>query len=44
MGIISPKEIVNEEYINSRELTKKLISLIIQQEHRYTISEEEIKQ
>ena len=29
MGIISPIEIVNEEYVNSRELTKKLTNLFI---------------
>ena len=43
MGIINPTEIANEEYVNSRKLTKKLTSLIIQQEHSYTVSEEEIK-
>ena len=42
MGIISPTEIANEEYVNSRKLTKKLINLIIQQEHSYTVSEDEI--
>ena len=29
MGIISPIEIANEEYVNSRELTKKLTNLFI---------------
>ena len=29
MGIINPVEIANEEYVNSRELTKKLTNLII---------------
>ena len=43
MGIISPIEIANEEYVNLRELTKKLTNLIIQQEHSYTVSEDEIK-
>ena len=43
MGIINPVEIANEEYLNSRELTKKLTNLIIQQEHSYTVSEDEIK-
>ena len=44
MGIINPVEIANEEYVNSREeLTKKLTKLIIQQEHSYTFSEDEIK-
>ena len=43
MGIIHPIEIANEEYLNSRKLTKKLTILIIQQEHSYTVSEEEIK-
>ena len=43
MGIINLVEIANEEYVNSRELTKKLTNLIIQQEHSYTVSEDEIK-
>ena len=43
MDIIIPIEIANEEYVNSRELTKKLTSLIMQQEHSYTVSEDEIK-
>ena len=43
MGIINPTEIANEEYVNSGKLTKKLTSLIIQQEYSYTLSEEEIK-
>ena len=43
MGIINPVEIANEEYVNSRELTKKLTNLIIQQEHSYTVSEDQIK-
>ena len=42
MDIINPVEIVNEEYVNLRELTRKLIN-IIQQEHSYTASEDEIK-
>ena len=43
MDIMIPIEIANEEYVNSRELTKKLTSLIMQQEHSYTVSEDEIK-
>ena len=43
MGIINPLEIANEKYVNSRELTKKLTNLIIQQEHNYTVSKDEIK-
>ena len=43
MGIINPVETANEEYVNSRELTKKLTSFIIQHEHNYTVSEDEIK-
>ena len=43
MGIIRPIEIANEEYVNLRELTKKLTNLIIQQEHSYTVAEDEIK-
>ena len=43
MGIINPLEIANEKYVTSRELTKKLTNLIIQQEHNYTVSEDEIK-
>ena len=43
MGIINPVEIANEEYVNSCKLTKKLTNLIIQQEHSYTVSEDEIK-
>ena len=43
MGIINPTKIANEEYVNLRELTKKLTNLIIQQEHSYTVSEDEIK-
>ena len=43
MGIINPLEIANEKYVNPRELTKKLTNLIIQQEHNYTVSEDEIK-
>ena len=44
MDIISLIEIANEHYVISRKLTKKLTNLIIQQEHRYTVSEDEIKQ
>ena len=43
MGIIRPLEIANEEYVNSRELVKILANLIIQQEHSYPVSEDEIK-
>ena len=43
MDIIIPIEIANEEYVNSRELNKKLTSLIMLQEHSYTVSEDEIK-
>ena len=43
MGIISPVEIANEEYVDSRELTKKLTNLIIQQEDSYTVSGDKIK-
>ena len=43
MGFINPVEIANELYVNSGELTKKLTNLIIQQEHSYTVSEDEIK-
>ena len=43
MGIIDPTKIANEEYVNSCKLTKKLTRFIIQQEHSYTVSEEEIK-
>ena len=39
MGIISPIEIANEEYVNLCKLTKKLTNLIIQQEHSHTVSE-----
>ena len=42
MGIINPTEIANDKYVNSRELTKKLTNLIIQQ-HSNTVSEDEIK-
>ena len=42
-GIINPTKIVNEEYLNSHKLTKKLTSLIIRQEHSYTVSEKEKK-
>ena len=44
MDIIRLIEIANEQYVISRKLTKKLTNLIIQQEHRYTVSEDEIKQ
>ena len=43
MGIINPVEIGNEEYVNSREVTKKLKNLIIQQEHSSTVPKDEIK-
>ena len=44
MDIISLIEIANEQYVISRKVTKKLTNLIIQQQHRYTVSEDEIKQ
>ena len=37
MEIINPMEIKNEEYVNSRELTKELTNLIMQLEHSYTV-------
>ena len=40
MDIVKPTEIAKEEYLNSRKLTKKLTSVIIQQEHSYIVSEE----
>ena len=43
MGIINLIDIANEEYLNSRELTKKLTNLIIQLEHSCTVAEDEIK-
>ena len=43
MDIINLIDIANEEYLNSRELTKKLTNLIIQQEHSCTVAEDEIK-
>ena len=43
IDIINPVGIANKEYVNSRELTKKLTNIIIQQEHSYTVSENEIK-
>ena len=43
MGIINLIDIANEEYLNSRELTKKLTNLIIQQEHSCTVAGDEIK-
>ena len=32
-----------KEYVTSRELTKKLANLIMQQEHCNTVSEDEVK-
>ena len=43
MGITNPIKVASEEYVNSRELTKKLTNLIIQLEHSYTVSEDEMK-
>ena len=43
MGIIDPTEHANEEYNNSRELTSQLTNSIKQQENRYTVSDENIK-
>ena len=43
MGIIDPTENANDEYNNSRELTSQLINLIKQQEHPYTVSDENLK-
>ena len=43
MGIIDPTKIANDEYNNSRELTSQLTNSIKQQEHRYTVSDENIK-
>ena len=43
MGIIDPTENANDEYKNSRELTGQLTNSIKQKEHRYTVSDENIK-
>ena len=43
MGIIDPTENANGKYSNSRELTSQLTNSIKQQEHRYTVSHENIK-
>ena len=43
MGIINTIEVLNEEYVNPRKLTKKLTNLIIQQELSYRVSEDEIE-
>ena len=40
MGIIDPAENVNDEYNNSRELVSQLRNSIKQQEHCYTVSDE----
>ena len=42
MGIIHPTENANEKY-NSRELTRQLTNSIQQQEHCYTVPDENIK-
>ena len=43
MGVIDPTENANDENKNSRELTSQLTNSIKQQEHRYTVSDENIK-
>ena len=43
MGIIDPTENPNDECNNSRELTAQSTNSIKQQEHRYTVSDENIK-
>ena len=42
-GIIDPTENPNDECNNSRELTAQSTNSIKQQEHRYTVSDENIK-
>ena len=39
----SIEEMANEEYGDSRELTKKLTNFFIQHEHSYTVSKIEFK-
>ena len=43
MGIVDPTENFNDEYNNWRELTCQLTNFIKQQEHHYTVSDENIK-
>ena len=43
MDIIIPIGIANEQYVNLRELTKKLTNLVIQQEQSSIVSEDETK-
>ena len=43
MGIIDPTENAKDEFNNSRELTSQLTNSIKQQEHRCTMSDENIK-
>ena len=43
MGIIDPTQNANDEYNNSRELTGQLTNSVKQQEHPYTVSDENIK-
>ena len=43
MGTIDPTKKANDKYSNSRELTSQLINSIKQQEHRYTVSNENKK-
>ena len=43
MGVIDPTENANDKYSNSRELTSQLTNSIKQQKHRYTVSDENIK-
>ena len=41
--MIDPTENANEEYKNSKEPTSQLTNSIKQQEHRYTVSDGNIK-
>ena len=43
MCIVDPTENANDEYNNSKELTSQLTNSIKQQEHRYTASDENIR-
>ena len=43
MSMIDPTENANDEYKNSKEPTSQLTNSIKQQEHRYTVSDENIK-
>ena len=44
MSIINPLNVCDEEYRNSRELTSQLAELVIEQEPRYKVDEERIKE